>query len=272
MGGIFGRADYIPVTVISPLETTNRGGTGIPVFIQDQTTGPLDLNFLNQVVSPSLSADTVVGNYTITVADATSLAAGQTLEIADTTNGTYFYTGTILSVVSTTITLDSPINRVYTTAASTMVASSSQMAVNGSVTPVVFSIEPLPLQSGDITRVIVEILDNSEMDFETFGGLNALTNGIVMRVNNGDGTYRNLWNFKTNGDIIRQAFDYKFETNNGGGVRSFASRMTWAGQSKHGVAVRLDGSLGESLEIIVQDNLTGLNSMQWVGQGSELQN
>ena len=262
----------INTKIIEPLETTDRGSTGIPVFVQDQTTGPLDINFLNQLVSPSLSADTVVGNYTITVADATSLVAGQTLEIADTTNGTYFYTGTILSVVTTTITLDSPINRIYTTAASTLAASSKAMNVDGSVTPVIFSVKPLPLQSGDITRVIVDILDNADMDFETFGGLSALTNGIVMRINNGDGTYRNLWNFKTNGDIIRQAFDYKFETNNGGGVRSFASRMTWAGASKHGVAVRLDGALGESLEIIVQDDLTGLSSMQWVGQGSELQN
>lgn len=260
------------VKILEPLETTDRGNTGIPVFLQDQTTGPLDINFLNPVVSPTLATDTTVGLSAVIVADATGLVAGQTLEIADTTNGTYFYTGTILSVVTTTITLDTPINRIYTTAASTMVASSSQMAVDGSTTPVVFSVAPLPLQSGDITRVIVEILDNSEMDFETFGALPALTNGIVMRVNNGDGTYRNLWNFKTNGDIIRQAFDYKFETNNGGGVRSFASRMTWAGQSKHGVAIRLDGALGESLEIIVQDNLTGLNSMQWVAQGSELQN
>lgn len=259
------------VKILDPLETTSRGGTGIPVFLQDQTTGPLDLLFLDQVVTPTLSADTVVGNYTVDVVDATSLAVGQTVEIADTTNGSYFYQGTILSIATLTLTLDSPINRIYTTAAHTMVASVSDMAVNGSVTPVVFAIEPLPAQSGDITRVIVEILDDADMDFETFGGLTALTNGLVMRVNNGDGTYRNLWNFKSNGDITLQAFDYKFETNNGGGVRSFASRMTWAGQSKHGVAVRLDGALGEKLEIIVQDDLTGLSSMRWVGQGSELQ-
>ena len=51
--------DVVDVNVISPLETTSRGGVGVPVFIQDQTTDPLDLFFLqNKVTGLTLGADT----------------------------------------------------------------------------------------------------------------------------------------------------------------------------------------------------------------------
>jgi len=146
------------------------------------------------------------------------------------------------------------------------------MNVDGSVTPVVFSVLPFSAQSGDMVRMIVEMRDTSPMDFETYGGLPALTNGCVIRVKNGDGTYRNLYNFKSNGDIIEQCFDHDFFLNNGGNVRGFTARLTWGGTSKHGVVIRLDGSLGEALEFIVQDDLSELTRMHWTAQGSEIQN
>lgn len=260
--------NYLPF----PVETSDRGGIGVPIYIQDQTTGPLDLLFLREINATTLAANTVVGSRTLTLSPGHGAVIGNTLELADNTVGAYFMQSVITNVVANTITLSSPINRVYTTSNTSVVVSSANMNVNGSVTPVIFSVNPLPVQSGDMVRVIVSMTDNTGMDFSTFGGISGgLANGVVLRVNNGDGTYRNLANFKTNGDIELYSYDARYFENIGGATRGFSARMTWGGQDKHGVVIRLDGALGEKLEIIVQDDLTSLINMRWIAQGSELQ-
>jgi hypothetical protein len=258
-----------------PIEVSARGGRSVAVTLQDQTTGVLDLPFLQEGNSITLAADTVVDSNNITLTAGhgltTAANAGDVIEIADNTTGSFFIQAEIVTVTVNVILLDSPVNRIYTTGGSSIMHSIKDMNVDGSVTPQIFTVAPLSVQSGDITRIICEIRDNAGMDFETFGALAALTNGMVIRVNNGDGTFRQLYNFKSNGDIILQGFDHDFATNIGGGTRGFTARITWAGQPKHGVAVRLDGALGEELEIVIQDDLTGLTRMHWVAQGSELQ-
>lgn len=255
-----------------PVETSERGSRGVAVYVQDQTTGVLDLPFLRQKNLATLAANTVVNSRTITLQAGHNAVVGDTIEIADTTNGSWFIQATILTVAVNTITVATPINRIYTVANSAVVISERTMNVNGSVTPQVFSVDPLPIQEGDIVRLICTMTDNVAMDFETFGGLPKLTNGLVIRVNNGDGTYRIIQNFKSNGDIERYSFDVRYAVNNGGGVRGFSARMTFGGWDKHGVVIRLDGSRGEKLEAVVQDDLTGLLSMDWMAQGSEVQN
>jgi hypothetical protein len=148
--------------------------------------------------------------------------------------------------------------------------------VDGSVTPAIFSILPLSTQAGDMVRIIMEIRGgaNQAMDFSKFGSDTALTNGCVVRINNGDGTFKNLFNFKSNGDFIEQGFDNAFlEPKGGNTITGFTARVTWGGQSKHGVVIRLDGALGEALEVVVQDDLASTNNTRFhlIAQGHELQ-
>lgn len=254
-------------------ETSDRGGTGQAVFIQDQTTGVLDVPFLDNLSTPTLAADTVVNSRDITLSPGHGLTAthGHIVELADPTNGSFFMQSGISGVSGDVITLDTPVNRIYLASNALVSHSFSNMNVDGSVTPVVYSILPFEAQRGDMVRMVIDMRDNDPMDHETFGGIAALTNGCVIRVNNGDDTYRNLYNFKTNGDIIGRAFDHDFFLNNGGNIRGFNARLTWGGQSKHGVVIRLDGSLGESIEFVIQDDLTELTHMHWNCQGSEIQ-
>ena len=261
------------VSIETPLETSARGGQAIPVIVQDATTGVLDLPFLRQINTTSIVADTVVNANTLTLAPGHGTVAGNSLEIADLTNGSWFMQSTVLGVAGDVVTIATPINRIYTVANSSVVIANRAMNVVGTAaTPVIYSVDPLPIQSGDIIRLICTMTDNVAMDFEKFGGLAKLTNGVVVRVNNGDGTYRVIQNFKSNGDIERYAFDRQYFENNGGGVRGFSARMTFGGWDKHGVVIRLDGSLGEKLEIVIQDDLRDLLSMGWIAQGSEIQN
>jgi hypothetical protein len=268
--------DPANVAIVSPTETSDRGTEGVAVFIQDQTTGILDVPFLNNLSTPTLAIDTVADginrDITLTAGHGLTVAdIGNIVEIVDSANGTFFMQAAITNVVADVITLDAPINRIYTTTQSILSVSDIDMNVNGAVTPVIYSVLPFSIQKGDMVRLIVEIRDNSPMDFETFGGVPALANGCVLRINNGDGTYRNLYNFKSNGDMIEQGFDHDFFLNNGGNIRGFTCRITWGGQSKHGAVIRLDGSLGEALEFVIQDDLTGLTRMHWTAQGSEVQ-
>jgi hypothetical protein len=264
--------ETLGVAILGPIERSARGDSGVAIYIQDQTTGVLDIPFLLPLNTTLLAADTVVNDNEITLTAGHNTIIGNRVEMADTTNGSWFYVGIALNVVGDVITMDSPAPRVFTTANTLVLIGSNLMNVAGSIaTPVVFEVAPTPQQIGDIVRVILTITGNSAMDFESFGDIPALTNGCVLRVNNGDGTYRNIYNFKDNNDIAAYAFDTGYFENNGGNLRGYQARLTWGGQSKHGVVVRLDGSLGETIELVIQDDLTALNSMDWLAQGSEVQ-
>ena len=49
------------------------------------------------------------------------------------------------------------------------------------------------------------------------------------------------------------------------GVDGFTARMTFAGQNKVGVAIRLP--IGEDLEFIIQDDLTNIVTYEVVAEG-----
>jgi len=257
----------------TPVETSNRGGVGVPIFIQDQTTGLLDLPFLLSLNTSLLAVDTVSESRLITLAPGHGAVAGNTIEIASISNGSLFQQAEVISVATDVITIDSPVVRVFTVADSQVNISERNMNVVGTPeAPVAFQVAPTAVQLGDMVRLILTMTDTVDMDFTTFGGLPALTYGIVLRVHTPGGNHRQIQNFKSNGDIARYAYDTEYFDNKGGGVRGFHARLTFGGQSKHGAVIRLDGSLGEHLEILVQDDLTGLVDMDWMAQGSEVQN
>jgi len=255
--------------ILSSIEVSNRNNVGVAVYIQDQTTRPFSLPFTTNRTAFTLASNAVVNSRTITAVAGHGIVDGNIIEIAE--NNTFLICR-VVDVATNVITLDQPVNYPYTTSAFSY-KSSDNLLVNGSIDSVVFSLKPNLLQAGDITRIKFELIAGSSMDFATFGALDALTNGVVVRINRGDGTYFNLFNVKTNGDIIAQSSDYSFLIPKTGSAEfGFSSQVTWAGQQNHGVAIRVDGALNESLEIVVQDDLTTGNTVfKMIGQGSELQ-
>jgi len=176
-----------------------------------------------------------------------------------------------LTVVGDVITMDTPFNHAYSSL-DTFSRNSIDLRVNGSVTPVAFSVAPLAGQTNDVTRVTLLIESAQAMDFTQFGSISPLTVGCVLRVKRAEGEYKNLINFKTNGDFIEEAVDPVFQDKKGGGGFGFTATLIFAGQQNRGVVIRLDGTRGEQLELIVQDNLsTGLTKFHMRAQGSEIQ-
>ena len=104
------------------------------------------------------------------------------------------------------------------------------------------------------------------MDSGKFGGLPELNRGFTLR--KADGDFNNFWTARSNGDFSDIAFDVAYSDKAPAGQFGFSMRKTWAGQSKSGVAIRLDSNEDESLQGLVQDDLTGLLSFRCKPDGS----
>ena len=251
-----------------PVEISSRGEEAVPVILKDHTTDILTVPFLKERTSVTLAVDTIIDDRDITLEAGHSAVVGEIVELAKF--GTdVFMQSAITAVNVNVITLDQPVNNVYLTT-DTAIVSSNALNVDGSITPQIFSILPGPTQRGHITRIIIEMRGTLDMSFSTFGSIApALTNGCVLRIKRADGTFTNLFNFKSNGDFIEQSYDHTFFPNNGQGIRGFTARLTWAGQGKHGSAIPLDGALGEELQVVIQDplNVVAMARLHLIGQG-----
>lgn len=236
----------------------------VDVNIQDQTTQDIDLLLQQELnVGNLLAADTIIDDKQITLTAGHGAVVGNSVCFRE---GKSFTQEIITAVNVNLITLDSPLDKVYTTAADICIGNVN-MAVNGSVTPVIFKIGPLPAgeDKWDLTRILGNITDDSVMDDSKFGGISALTNGIFFRRNNG--VYKNLFNVKTNGELSLRMYDTKYSDKAPAGTYGFSFRRTWAGQSKSGVTIRLDSADSDVFECVVQDDLTGLTTFKVAVQG-----
>jgi len=251
-----------------PIERSDRGNNGVAVYIQDQTTEAVGRHFVRELGSFNIPAPTVVNSRSFTASPGHNIIVGETLEFD---NNVIYMRAIALTVVGDLITIDTPFNHIYQVT-DVFFRTDITLRVDGSVTPVIFKVAPLAGQTLDITRITLIIESSQSMDFTQFGSIAKLTNGCVLRVKRADGEYRNLINFKSNGDFIEEATVPLFQDKSGGGGFGFTATLIFGGQQNRGVVIRLDGTLGEQLELIVQDNLlTGLTKLQMRAQGSEIQ-
>ena len=230
----------------------NRGA--IDVYLQDQTT-PIVLYRVHQLLeNVTLAAPTAVGGLTVTLQAGHSAAPGQLLTLY---SGSRFYQAIVLNVVVNTLTLDTPLDYAYPVTSNAELGN-LDASVNGSVDTVVFHAHPAPGVRWDITQIGVQMIDDAAMDYTKFAGIAALANGCVMRVRNG--VYRNIANIKRNGDFRLAACDVELLTKSGGGEYAVNAVCQFGGQGNAGVVIRLDGSAGDEIEILIQDDLTGISA------------
>lgn len=257
--------------VIANVNATFTGGeveiinTPLDVNIQDQTSIPLNIIFMGNVSSVSLASNVSVDTKTCTFSGGHGVTTSHIMCFKE--NERHFQ-AKVTNVNVDTVTIDSPFDYAFTTGASVFKGVYS-MNVNGASTPVVFRVSPLSMSntvSWDITNVIIHIEDDAAMDDTKFGGMNALTNGIVLRKK--DGTYVHFFNAKDNGQLIDYCTEYSYDTRAGGsGGYGFRAVKKLGGQGNQGVVIRLAASSSDELQLIVQDNLTSLTDMHAVAIG-----
>lgn len=243
----------------------------VPVNIQDQTSAMKDLYFVKSLgnqttVKTLVTTDT----YTVELDSATGFVDGTYIGIFCSNGQSYF--GTQIGAPSgTTITLDTPFDFAYPVGC-LVYNFTRDMNVDGSSTKQVFSVGPVggavEVQI-DITRIHGIITDATAMDDGMFGGIAALTNGCVLRKN--DGYFLNYGNFKTNGEIgLYAGTPISYNEKGPGGIWSAPFNWVFAGQGNRGVAIRLEPN--ETLEMIIQDDLTDLSSFRTVAFGHYVTN
>lgn len=250
-----------------------HGKVNADVQLQDQTTPTLITKFNKVTNSTTLAEIPIVGQRDIVVTSATGISIGSYIIIFDPLCERFsFYYATAVDGV--TITLDSPIDFACSVGSYVDIAITN-LNVNGSITPQVFGLRGLGTPSGadvtvDITRLIFHGLTTSAVDLSKFANITALINGIVLRKR--DGSIYNIFNVKSNGELAGIMYDFTVTTatNPSQGVDGFTGRMTFSGQEKMGVAIRLP--VGDDLEIIIQDDLTGITLFEIIAEGHVVEN
>jgi hypothetical protein len=151
------------------------------------------------------------------------------------------------------------------------------MNVVGSLaSPVIFGIRlaepPASLQTEitlDITRVLSSMITDGLGDLSDFGDIvGGLTNGLVLRKKYDDGTFGNILNLKTNGDLALVAYDFDrfIATNPGVGVNGQKWRLTFGSEGKMGTVIRV--AAGEDLQWVVQDDISSIISFLNMAEGA----
>lgn len=258
---------------LAAFETSEEGTTALGVFVQDQTTPNVNLAFHRNLQTVTLASNTVLDSHTATFETGHGFVNGATpahsLCLQEVQNFTQL---NVLGVAGDVVTFDSPFDHIYTPAANAIRHTFDMRFIGSPGSPGTYIIKPIDGQKWDITRVIFIIESTANnMDFTKFGSINPITNGCVFRKKDGD--RQNIFNWKTNGDLINRSFDHIFQEKTGGGGSGFVARITFAGQNKQGIAIRLDGSLGEELQVLIQDDLTAaaLTKIFMIAQGHLVQ-
>lgn len=264
----------------------DRGGN-IKISVQDQSTSIVDLHLSEVLNTTALAVDAQKDDKSVTLQPGHGALVGDTIYfqeyqvVIDNHDLAVPILRTlqiqILTVVGDVIGTDCFLDFPYTTNAIVQIQN-VDLNVDGSITPRIFSLTPLPYVqidavvgdggAWDIVRTMFYLQSgaNPAMNDQLFGNVTELANGIILRKKNDD-TY-NIFNIKKNGQFRLRNFDAEYvDTVRGGGSQSFSSRRTTGGQSKNGVTIRLDSEKGDSLQVVVQDDLSSLEDFSVIAQG-----
>jgi len=238
----------------------------VEVVLQDQVTRPFDFFFMQSQHQTTLSENHQIGAHYINLTNASGCDVGDYLAIFQP-NGTRYFFADVLAISTNEVQVDTPLDFEFLSG-HTVLCTIKEMAVDGSDTQQIFEVRGPSQYSNfsiDITRIMITLVTTDAPEFTEFGDIaGGITNGIVLRKRND--IYWTIWNVKDNGEFANLAYDfYTLASRLPSGTNGIAIRYTFAGQDKHGVALRL--LPGESLELIVQDDLTDLVSFKIVAEG-----
>ena len=251
----------IIITDSTGKELLLESNNALPVNIQDQSTDTFEGQFVEVTGSFTLASGLTADTKTFTATGGHGLSIENYIALVESGN---LFIASVTNVATNTITLDRRSDYSFTTSAFAAKINNN-MNVNGSSTNRTFSFNlgVTSTYSVDIVTIRFNILDTDAMDDGKFGGLTSLTNGVqcrIKRYNSGSPTYTNLWSVKNNGEMRMSIDNSTYSDKAPAGNNSFFS--DWKLKDSTGNVIRL--SPGDSLELIIQDSLTGLTSFKGI--------
>lgn len=227
--------------------------TPATVELQDMTNPPLDLRMVRETGEITLAVAGVLGAGTITLVALHGVVNGDVICLK---YGDHFYQGFVTNVATNVISLSAPLDYAYPLDSIGHKAT-DQLAVDGS-TPVTFSLKPSSTSAWHITGLLFSLVDNVAMDDSLFGGITALTKGVLIRKK--DGNYLNLFNIRSNADFQITCQSTAYADKPPSGLYGFRAYKGF--QVQQGIVIEIDGSTADELQVIIQDNLSALSSFK----------
>lgn len=167
-----------------------------------------------------------------------------------------------VNTATNTLTIDRPIINAYTIAGQIEKVAVNMTPLTGTLTtPIIYQVAPPVGVNWNITRILINMTDGAASDDNKFGGINELTNGVVIRQDNGIKT--NITHWRNNGDMVRDMFDVTYDKITGG-VNGLHGRWTF---QKAGIVINLNGDDGDELRILIQDDIAAQTTMIVRAQG-----
>lgn len=233
--------------------------TTADVAIQDQFSEIINLYMCNVKATTTLTTSYAKDVKIVVVTSATGAVIGDCINISE--NGRVFQS-IVTGIATNTINIASPTDQAFTTAAIVCFAEWDFAQSNGSVTPVIHKICPPKGAMWDITKMNFNITDGTAMDDGLFGGITALTNGLIFRVV--DGYTKQMSIISNNAGFREYGFNCQYNDKAPAGLYGFSGSLNI---KENGVVIRLNGDTNDELQIIVNDNLTTLTKFAVVCQG-----
>ena len=199
----------------------------------------------------SITTNTSIDDKSINVNSTVGVVVGDVITIYEYI---YMFQSLVTATNATHITFGSPLDFNFTSNALVEIGEWN-MAVDGSVTPQIFTIKSPPNQSIHIHGYRSSILDTTDMDDGKFGGITQLTNGVIYRYVNG--ITKNLCLIVNNLGFYEIGFVTEYSDKAPAGQYGFRARKDIP--NLNGVAITLDYSDASEFQVHIQDDLTALD-------------
>ena len=211
-------------------------------------------------VSTTLAVAASIDDVQLTFVDALSFTVGDTLSLDDETE---FLAPSITAIVGNVVDIDQPLDSAYLVGDS-VEQLVSNMAVDGSTTPVSFKLHSERGETWHIIRMLLGMVHSAAADDGKFGGIASLPKGVVLRYYNAiSGEFRTMSNWKNNADLKLEMFDVVYTDKAAGGLFGTNSRLSY----KKGAAAVPELAPNDYLELLIQGNLLALTSFKVKVQG-----
>jgi hypothetical protein len=232
-------------------------GRKIDAVRQELRVTPIVLSPLFRLTHETTMLAEFIGSTDMVVADPTGIIKGTHMVITDPGSGAFHIADAVADPIGNVVIFDTPLGFPFADGSHVTIAEHDMVLPIGTLAdPVKYQARvPVAVQSEnafDVWRVMITALTATSGDLAEFGDGPALVNGLVLRKKNANGTYWNIGNAKTNGDLMGMMFDFRSPSSAGlSGANGFSGRFS---MDKMGGVVRL--CKGDDLELLVQDDLT----------------
>lgn len=245
--GYLGKATKFGREIWAPGESNGA----IPVNVQCLHTDSVDLYLHLDEAQPSITATASLDDTTLTVNSVAGVSAGDAITVYE---GDRFFQSLVVSAVGTTITLASPLDYGFGPTAQLRVGAWN-FNVDGSTTPVKAAIWAPPAAQFDLHSVQVTMTSTTVMDSAKFGGIAALTNGVLFRIV--DGVTKNLPLIVNNTGFHEIGFSLVYDEKAPAGVYGLRASKNYC--EVNGRSVKLGCCSSDELQFWIRDDLTGLD-------------